>query len=114
MNLDIWAFVRVMVALEEAAKGTPAASLYALWEEAWQEVDQQLSELADTDFDAYSDMMMNTQIALDLPPAQSEAFGETLKALIADLEAKRASTNDPEFKKDLGFEIEGLKAVLAA
>lgn len=119
MNLDIWAFVRVMVALEEQmndkqASGEAPAALYQLWEQEWLEVDQQLAELADTDFGAYSEMMMSTQIALDLPDAHRATFEKTIKGLVSQLKQKRASSKDPEFQKDLKFEIEGLSALLRA
>lgn len=114
MNLDIWAFVRVMVALEEAPPAPPTTKLYQAWEQEWGEVDRQLAELADSDFDAYSDMMMNTQISLEMPAEGQETFVTIVRALIADMKVKKQAATDPQFQKDLKFEIDGLYAILNA
>ena len=112
MNLDIWAFVRIMVALEEGgARQGPPAALYKFWRQEWQEVDQQLADLSQSNFGAYSEMMMSTQIALELPPVHQAQFRATLEALIQDMQAQKADSKDPEFKKDLAFEIQGLKSL---
>ena len=114
-QVDIWAFVRVMVALEdrlERDQNNSFKALFALWEEEWMEIDQQLVNLADTDFSAYSEMMMNTQISLELTDANKGAFSTLVQALIEDMIGKRKETKDKEFRNDLSFEIDGLTALL--
>lgn len=111
LNLDIWAFVRLMVNLEEQGGESP---LFDAWAEPWAEVDAQLTELAESDFEAYSAMMMETHIELELDPALTAEFDATLGAVLKELEAKKAKAKDADFIKDLSFEIEGLRAVQAA
>lgn len=109
MSLDIWVFVRVMVYLEEQDRKSP---LFRAWADIWSEIDAQLGRLAAQDFDAYSEMMMDTQVALDLPARHRAAFATTLSNLIAQLHDKYAAAQDPDFKKDLKFEIEELRGLL--
>ena len=107
-ELDIWAFVRLMVALEEQLQH---ATLYALWKQEWLEIDQKLTDLANHDFDAYSDMMMNTQITLDLSDTHKAKFNETIDLVISQLKAKHAASNEPDFRADLAFEIASLQTL---
>lgn len=112
MILDIWAFVRVMVALEKRAEEPTCQALYSLWEQEWMEIDERLTTLADGDFDAYADMMMHKQIKLELPPEQAAAFQQVVKELVADLRREKRASKDRDFQKDLTFEIEGLARLL--
>ena len=109
MTLDIWAFVRVMVYLEEQGGGS---ALFSAWAEDWQEVDARLADLAATDFEAYSEMMMETQIDLDLPPNLQPEFASAVEAVRKELIAKKRASKDADFQKDLEFEIQGLGKVL--
>lgn len=109
MTLDIWAFVRVMVYLEEQGGET---ALFMAWSEDWEEVDTRLADLAATDFDAYSEMMMETQIDLDLPADLRSEFVEAVEAVRNELIAKKRASQDADFQKDLEFEIQGLGKLL--
>ena len=108
MDLDIWAFVRVMVFLEEQGG---ASALFAAWAEDWAEVDARLTELAQSDFAAYSEMMMQSQIELALASAHHQELHAALAGVIAELQAKKAASTDPGLQKDLRFEIAGLTAL---
>jgi len=105
MTLDIWAFVRVMVYLEEQGG---RSALFMAWSEDWEEVDARLADLAATDFEAYSDMMMETQIDLNLPADLRPEFVDAVEAVRKELIAKKRASTDAEFQKDLEFEIQGL------
>ncbi len=111
LYLDTWAFVRIMVALEESAPSLTGAALFQIWSQEWAEVDQRLNELAHSDFLAYSDMMLNCQIQLELPAQHATAFRTLVEGLIETMITKHQASADPEFKKDLNFEIEGLRAL---
>ena len=100
-----------MVALEERDPLPDAAALFRVWAQEWAEVDQRLGDLSKSDFPAYSDMMMNSQITLELPCAHAATFRGIVQDLIETLSAKHAASADPEFRKDLNFEIEGLRAL---
>ncbi|MCB2101115.1 MAG: hypothetical protein KDE22_09620 [Rhodobacterales bacterium] len=63
ITCDIWQFVRLMDLLEDQPEG-PA---FRQWAEAWTELDARLAELAATDHEAYSELMMDRQITLDCP-----------------------------------------------
>lgn len=109
LTLDIWAFVRLMVYLEEQET---LSALFALWQEEWKEVDMTLAALAQTDGQAYSEMMMATQIALTLPGFHRQGVYEALQGLVGQLKAKQAAATDAQFRQDLDFEIQGLRALL--
>ena len=108
LSLDIWAFVRVMVQLEDG--GAHDGPLFLAWGDDWAEVDASLADLAQSDFDAYSDMMMETQIDLELPEALQADFLKTVRSAIETLKGKRDGA-DADMRKDLKFEIEGLYAL---
>ena len=66
IRFTVWQFVRVMVYLEEVSN--PSSGQKALskaWADIWKELDQQLSQLAEDDFDAYSQMMMDQDLIID-------------------------------------------------
>ena len=108
LSLDIWAFVRLMVQLED--EGAERSPLFLTWIEAWTEVDAQLADLAQSDFEAYSEMMMAAQIDLQLPEILKPAFLTTLRNTIKTLKDKRSEA-DAQLRKSLKFEIEGLYIV---
>ena len=93
MKLDIWEFVRLMVAVEQEP-GNPLMQAFA---QQWQEVDQALTELAQEDHIAYSDMMLNQQIDLgDLTRQQSQAAIDTFTQVIAEIKKLEAKASAPE------------------
>lgn len=82
MKLDIWEFVRLMVAVEDQADN----SLMQAFGTQWQEVDQALAELSQSDHIAYSDLMLNQHIDLGtLNRDQKTAGAEALTRVIAEL-----------------------------
>ncbi|MGB0843527.1 MAG: hypothetical protein ACPGVN_02160, partial [Alphaproteobacteria bacterium] len=64
IKIDTWQFVRAMVALEDRGR---RGALWKLWSETWREIDAELTALAETDYDAYSELMMRHRLELDLP-----------------------------------------------
>ena len=63
MRITVWQFVRIMVALEGRR---PRAEVYENWKGAWQELDAELTRLGKSDHAAYSDLMMNQEVVLEL------------------------------------------------
>lgn len=113
MKLEIgtWQFVRIMVELEDRQKGQKRtrASVYDDWQEPWEELDNRLTELGESDQAAYSDLMMNQNVVLDCRgPAQLRELGDVLVRIIETMRAKidRGGPNDR--LKDLGFEAREL------
>ena len=97
-----------MVRLED--EGAVNGPLFLAWTEAWGEVDATLGDLAQSDFEAYSEMMMETQIDLELEEALEPEFRAALQGAVTTLKGKRDGA-DAEMRKDLKFEIEGLYAL---
>ena len=63
MEIPVWQFVRIMVACEKR----PNSRLLAANQDSWTELDEALSGLAQSDFDAYSHLMMHTNVHLSAP-----------------------------------------------
>ena len=74
-------------------------------------MDSTIADLAQSDFDAYSEMMMATQIDLEVPEDLKPEFSKALRGAIATLKAKRDGA-DADMRQDLKFEIDGLYALL--
>jgi hypothetical protein len=116
IKMDVWQFVRVMVAWED--KGlvegkNAAAALYQEWSEGWQELDARLTDLSDRDFIAYSELMMEEEVELPIRHKQDHvALLQALSSVVADMK----KTNDQpettnEAKEDLIFEIRSLMSL---
>ena len=58
MEIPVWQFVRIMVACEKR----PNSRLLAANQDSWTELDEALSGLAQSDFDAYSPHLKITRI----------------------------------------------------
>jgi hypothetical protein len=68
VNFVVWQFVRVMVCLEQQLGETNDArknSILSAWREIWQELDNRLAELGQSDAAAYADLMMEQEVVID-------------------------------------------------
>ena len=83
LEIGVWQFVRIMVELEArsrrsknrrpAAKGR--ATVYDDWREAWEELDNRLSELGGRDQEAYADLMMNQNVVVKVGGCGMVTYG---------------------------------------
>ena len=111
LELGVWQFVRIMVELEDRAKGhkRTRASVYDDWREAWEELDKGLTELRARDQGAYSDLMMNQNVVLGYRgPAQLREVGEALVRIIETMRTEIDRGGPPDRLKDLGYEAREL------
>ena len=77
VSVDVWQFVRIMVALEKGARrGGRSGSAYATWRDIWKELDGRLEQLGKSDPVAFSDLMMEQQVVL--PNASPERLREVV------------------------------------
>ncbi len=104
MKLDVWEYVRLMVALEERAN----SQLLAREQDSWSELDQELTRLADSDHTAYSDLMLNSTV--DLGELSASERQEARAALTAVIEALKNDEKhaDEELKAALTVERKSL------
>ena len=75
LRLEVWRFVRLMVALETMPEG---AAMRA-WGGAWREIDERLARLGRADAAAFSALMMDEEAVLPAPGAG--ALEEAVRAL---------------------------------
>lgn len=111
ISFTVWQFVRVMVYLEEAANPTSdQQALSKAWGEVWAELDQQLSQLAEDDFDAYSAMMMDQDLIIDdATPGQIETAKGVIEKVMKQLDALQEEGGDDEYLQSLKFERRELR-----
>lgn len=111
ISFTVWQFVRVMVYLEEVP--APSSNQQALlkdWNEIWKELDQQLSQLAEDDFDAYSAMMMDQDLVIDdATTEQIETAKGAIEKVMAQLDALQTEGGDDEYMQSLKFERRELR-----
>ena len=82
-HFTVWQFVRLMVHLE-----THPDAQFDAWSDIWKSLDADLTLLAESDGDAYSDMMMNQDIIIeDVTDAQANAAASALKQVMDELDA---------------------------
>ena len=110
LKFDVWQFVRVMVHLED---NDPKSTLLKKWGDVWSELDKDLAKFAESDFAAYSDLMMNQNVVFE--ESSKEDLAETLKVLDGVIvQMKGASKQkglDEEQKASLTFEIDELQSL---
>lgn len=117
LNLLAWQFVRIMTWLDaNAARVGPASqALHVAWQPRWQEVDAQLEALGAADHEAFSEMMMQYLVTLDLPPPVAEtrpALRQAVLSVIAELDALLADEPaDETLRYGLNHERDALKAL---
>ena len=106
LRFTVWQFVRLMVHLEDAAKRTRQQNaLYDDWAEVWSPLDQDLANLAESDADAYGEMMMDQDVVFDAPtPEQIATAQVTLEAVIADMDRAVKAGGDETHLESLKFE----------
>ena len=107
-EIDIWQFVRIMVEAETNKEGKILLDNFG---DAWNEVDAKLTELADTDMQAYADMMMSQNIVLETNKKINEAMVSIISSVIEKLtnQLDNIDVESDELAQDLAFEIQGLE-----
>jgi hypothetical protein len=104
MRVTVWQFVRIMVALE-GRRSRP--SIYAAWQGAWRELDAELTKLGRTDHAAYSDLMMNQEVVLEL--GSDKHRGEViavLRRIMQDMKRQlRVANGGAADRRSLKFEL---------
>ena len=107
LRLDVWQFVRLMVALEAMPEG---AAMRA-WGDAWREIDERLARLGRADTAAFAALMMDEEVVLPAPGAR--VLDEALRALRrVDRELGAALAQgglDAQRRAALEFERRGLR-----
>ena len=77
LEIPVWQFVRIMVALEAAAgdgnREDGPRALYEAWRAIWEPLDRELTALGERDGDAFADLMMSQTVVLDEPTAAQRA-----------------------------------------
>ncbi len=104
MRITVWQFVRIMVALEGRR---PRARVYADWKAAWRELDAELTRLGRADRAAYSDLMMNQEVVLELggDKRRREVIA-VLARIMRDMKRQmRAANSGAEERRSLKFEL---------
>jgi len=119
LRFTVWQFVRLMVHIEEHANPSkPFAALFAGWGDIWRPLDAELAELAERDFEAYSELMMDQEVVIeDATPEQAhtaqQAIDEIMtimdRAIKADEEAGGKEGQNPEHLQNLKFERRELR-----
>lgn len=115
LHFTVWQFVRLCVRLEEEIAGrrnsklgpggAAAKTLFDAWGDIWAEVDGELARLAEEDFPAYAEMMMDRDVVIeDVPAEQLKTCIALLGAVIADMDAALKRGGDEELIKNLTFE----------
>ena len=107
LRLDVWQFVRLMVALEAMPEG---AAMRA-WGDAWREIDERLARLGRANAAAFAALMMDEEVVLPAPGAR--VLDEALRALRrVDRELGAALAQgglDAQRRAALEFERRGLR-----
>lgn len=111
LDLSVWEFVRVMVALED--EGADSA-FYTARADVWDSVDGDLGRLAGEDPDGFAEMMMEHQVTLeDVTADEMKDVERGVEiALEAIKGAEAAGTADEEQAHGLAYEKRELKALL--
>lgn len=106
MEIPVWQFVRIMVACEKR----PNSRLLAANQDSWTELDDALGGLAQTDFEAYSHLMMHTDVHLSAP--NKLELRRVLDSVLRDLKlAKRKTRAGSAERTDLEYEISELNTL---
>ena len=109
MEIPVWQFVRIMVACEKR----PNSRLLAANQDSWTELDEALGGLAQSDFDAYSHLMMHTNVHLSAP--NKIELRRVLDTVLRDLKiAKRRTRAGSTDRTDLEYEISELNTLFSA
>lgn len=119
LRFTVWQFVRLMVHIEERANPSkPFAALYAGWGDIWRPLDADLTELAERDFEAYSELMMDQEVVIEDATSEQahtaqQAIDEIMaimdRAIKADEQAGGKEGLNPEHLQNLKFERRELR-----
>ena len=110
LRFTVWQFVRLMVHLEDRQIAKPGprpeeTALLDAWAEIWSPLDQDLARLAESDTDAYSDMMMDQDVVIEeATPAQVLAAKAALEAVIKEMDLALKRGGDTALLESLAFE----------
>ncbi|MDP6574632.1 MAG: hypothetical protein QGI63_09075 [Rhodospirillales bacterium] len=111
----VWEFVRVMVRLESAPArrtGKSGPSFYRVHREAWEKLDRRLGRLAESDAEAFSDLMMNQHVTAAFEtPRQMREVSAALDGVVAEMSREIDKGGDAEHLASLDNEIKGLGAL---
>ncbi|MCW9034863.1 MAG: hypothetical protein OQK35_00865 [Alphaproteobacteria bacterium] len=110
LEFDTWQLVRVMVYLEEQdAKN----ELLKRWGDIWQDLDKKLAKLSESDFEAFSDLMMNQNVVFE--EVAKDDLKQVLKAIdgvIVQMKGVMKTQKLEGMQKDnLDFEIAELQSL---
>ena len=110
MRITVWQFVRIMVALEGRR---PRAEVYEDWKGAWQELDAELTRLGKTDHAAYSDLMMNQEVVLELGGGKRRReLSQALLRITRDMKRQlRTAAGGAAERRSLKFELGELEVL---
>lgn len=112
LEIDVWQFVRIMVALErKRARRTSGA--FAAWRDVWRDLDARLDALGRSDAAAFADLMMRQHVVL--PAVRAEHLREALAAIETVTrqmtQAIERGDGGAAHQADLRFERDALSAL---
>jgi len=112
LRFTIWQFVRLMVHIEDSQNraSKDQAALLDEWAEIWAPLDLELARLAESDPQAYAEMMMDQELVIeDATAKQTATTNATLQAVMADMDAAIAKGGDEDLIDSLKFERRELR-----
>ncbi len=110
IQLDIWQFVRIMVAAENTPNGSILLQTYR---DVWQHIDTTLTETANQDMEKYAKMMMETQVTLEGGTRKiANAIVAMAGEVIRQLTDAMPHITDETVLQDYVFEIHGLQQLI--
>lgn len=110
IRFTVWQFVRLMVHLEERAEEKDAQALLSAWAQVWSALDQDLTRLAETDMDAYAQMMMDQDVVIEDATADLIATAKSaLETVMAEMDHSIEAGGDGELLASLKFERRELR-----
>ena len=110
VRFSIWQFVRLMVYLEDQnanAEGanTDQLTLFNAWSEVWGRLDRDLTRLAESDMDAYAEMMMDQEVVIEDATAPLIITAKAaFTAVIQDMDKAIDAGGDKHLMDSLTFE----------
>ena len=105
LRFTVWQFVRLMVRLEQY----PDARLDA-WGNMWNDMDADLTALAESDPDSYGETMMDKEVVMeDATPDQALAAKLALEAVMDEIDQAIETESDAELLLSLKFERRELR-----
>ena len=121
LEIGVWQFVRIMVELEAAATRAKAGrrpTVYDDWREAWDELDNRLTDLAARDHTAYADLMMNQDVVVKCRgETQRRELVQALDRVNKTMKGEMRGGGKRQRLEDLRFEsreLQGLRGDIAA